>query len=91
MLTNSYYIVELLLIAAVPILNAFNIKVPYWTIPLIFVTQFVQMSFNQTQINANQDKMQKLYDVINKTQELQKDIQEKQKDLRDDMFLGGYN
>lgn len=91
MITNSYYIVELLLIAAVPILNAFNIKVPYWTIPLIIVTHFIQASFNQTQINTNQDKMQKLYDAINKTQELQKDIQEKQKDLRDDMFLGGYN
>lgn len=90
-MNNLYYTVELLLIAAVPILNSFGIKAPYWTIPLILVTHFIQLGFNQAQISANQDKIQKLYDAINKTQKLQKDIQSNQKNLRDDIFLGGYN
>ncbi|MBQ9014418.1 MAG: hypothetical protein IJ094_12870 [Bacilli bacterium] len=90
-MNNLYYTVELCLIAAVPILNSINIKVPYWTICLIIVTHFIQLSFNQGQLSAQAGKLEELYKLIDKTRKQQKDIISKQKDLRDNIMYGGYN
>lgn len=90
-MNSLYYSLELMIIAAVPILNSIDIKVPYWTIPLVFVTNFIQIGFNQAENDAKEKKLKDLSNILTKIQSNQKDIISKQRDLNDDLKLGGYN
>lgn len=90
-MNSLYYSLELLIIAAVPILNSIGVKVPYWTILIVFATHFVQTSFRQSENSLNDQKLKDLSNILTKIQNNQKDILSKQKNLNDDIKLGGYN